>query len=257
MGVDLIYFPGRCNEQHYEQAVVSGMMHHSCLVPDQFLGRRLKRDPSARSCRHCANVALKVSSGDPDYKDMSPDKAKNDFLRRIQEYEKVYETITEPDISYLRIMNVGKQVTVNRINGSGLPLETYHPNCSSAPVPQIDLEVVDELDAGVCDGMTYEQAYPDDFANRDEDKFNYRYRGMLPVFCSLSPPHRLSSYRQFCAVSTRISTTFPKKTFRILRFHYTRYPLPIAAVDTHRPKPKAVQQPTVKVSTAREYYTPS
>ena len=28
--------------------------------------------------------------------------------------------------------------------------------------------------------MTYEeieQAYPEDFANRDEDKFNYRYRG--------------------------------------------------------------------------------
>jgi len=23
----------------------------------------------------------------------------------------------------------------------------------------------------------FQQAYPDDFANRDEDKFNYRYRG--------------------------------------------------------------------------------
>jgi broad specificity phosphatase PhoE len=39
---------------------------------------------------------------------------------------------------------------------------------------------LDELDAGVCDGMTYEEielAYPEDFANRDDDKFNYRYRG--------------------------------------------------------------------------------
>ena len=64
-----------------------------------------------------ANVALKVSSGDPDYKDMSREKAKQDFLRRIKEYEAVYETITEPHLSYLRIKNVGDQVTVCRING--------------------------------------------------------------------------------------------------------------------------------------------
>jgi 6-phosphofructo-2-kinase/fructose-2,6-biphosphatase 2 len=64
-----------------------------------------------------ANVALKVSSGDPDYKDISPETAKADFLRRIQEYEKVYQTITEPHLSYLRITNVGRQVTVSRING--------------------------------------------------------------------------------------------------------------------------------------------
>lgn len=25
--------------------------------------------------------------------------------------------------------------------------------------------------------VAQQQAYPDDFANRDEDKFNYRYRG--------------------------------------------------------------------------------
>jgi len=63
------------------------------------------------------NVALKVRSGDPDYKDMSPEAAKADFLRRIAEYEKVYETITEPKLSYLRIVNVGNEVTVSRING--------------------------------------------------------------------------------------------------------------------------------------------
>jgi 6-phosphofructo-2-kinase / fructose-2,6-biphosphatase 2 len=63
------------------------------------------------------NVALKVTSGDPDYKDTSPEIAKRDFLRRISEYEKIYETITEPHLSYLRIINVGSEVTVNRING--------------------------------------------------------------------------------------------------------------------------------------------
>lgn len=64
-----------------------------------------------------ANVALKVSSGDPDYKDVSPEEAKRDFLRRIEAYEKVYETITEPHLSYLKIVNVGSQVTVSRIHG--------------------------------------------------------------------------------------------------------------------------------------------
>lgn len=63
--------------------------------------------------------------------------------------------------------------------------------------PKLQWKALDELDAGVCDGMTYEeievnfnfilfdtlsytqqkQKYPEDYANRDEDKFNYRYRG--------------------------------------------------------------------------------
>jgi 6-phosphofructo-2-kinase/fructose-2,6-biphosphatase 2 len=64
-----------------------------------------------------ANVALKVSSGDPDYKDYTREEAERDFLRRIREYESVYETITEPHLSYLRIINVGNEVTLSRING--------------------------------------------------------------------------------------------------------------------------------------------
>ena len=64
-----------------------------------------------------ANIALKVSSGDPDYKDMSREEAKHDFERRIREYEAVYETITEPHLSYLRIKNVGSQVTLCHIHG--------------------------------------------------------------------------------------------------------------------------------------------
>lgn len=41
-------------------------------------------------------------------------------------------------------------------------------------------KALDELDSGVCDGLTYaeiEDRYPDDFRARDEDKYNYRYRG--------------------------------------------------------------------------------
>lgn len=64
-----------------------------------------------------ANVALKVSSGDPDYSNTFPKEAKLDFLRRIKEYEAVYQTISESHLSYLKIINVGSQVILNRING--------------------------------------------------------------------------------------------------------------------------------------------
>lgn len=64
-----------------------------------------------------ANVALKVSSGDPDYSTTSPEEAKLDFLRRIRQYEAVYQTISESHLSYLKIINVGSQVILNRING--------------------------------------------------------------------------------------------------------------------------------------------
>lgn len=48
------------------------------------------------------------------------------------------------------------------------------------PFPKISWKALDELDAGVCDGLTYEEIqrkYPDDFAARDENKYEYRYRG--------------------------------------------------------------------------------
>lgn len=64
-----------------------------------------------------ANVALKVSSGDPDYATTSPEEAKLDFLRRIKQYEAIYQTISESHLSYLKIINVGSQVILNRING--------------------------------------------------------------------------------------------------------------------------------------------
>ena len=67
-----------------------------------------------------ANVALKVSSGDPDYANMSREEAKKDFLRRIEQYEKVYETVEdaiEPRLSYLKITDVGRRVSVSHIHG--------------------------------------------------------------------------------------------------------------------------------------------
>ncbi|OBZ75297.1 Fructose-2,6-bisphosphatase [Grifola frondosa] len=187
-----------------------------------------------------ANVALKVSSGDPDYKDMSRDEALADFLRRIKEYEAVYETITEPHLSYLRLKNVGSQVTLCHIHGylqsriafylmnlhlkprsiffsrhgesqfnvegkiggdsflsergmryaSALPA-LITDNIGDAPLTIWTSTLQRTIQTGQYlpyNKLTWKsltnwtlvsatQAYPEDFANRDEDKFNYRYRG--------------------------------------------------------------------------------
>jgi 6-phosphofructo-2-kinase / fructose-2,6-biphosphatase 2 len=49
---------------------------------------------------------------------MSPEKARADFVRRIEEYERFYETVTEKEVrgsvaSYMKIINVGRQVEVS------------------------------------------------------------------------------------------------------------------------------------------------
>ncbi|KAK2460993.1 hypothetical protein APHAL10511_007463 [Amanita phalloides] len=299
-----------------------------------------------------ANVALKISSGDPDYKDTSPEEAKKDFLRRIKEYERIYETITEPHLSYLRIVNVGSSVTVNRMNGylqsriafylmnlhvkprsiylsrhgesqynvkgriggdsllsprglqyaKALP-ELVRDNVGDAQLtiwtstlrrtiqtasyllyPKLTWKSLDELDAGVCDGMTYEEierAYPDDFANRDEDKFNYRYRGgesyrdvvlrLEPVIMELERQENIliighqailrCLYAYFHDlpqddlpyIKVPLHTVI-KLTPKAYGCDEERYPLPISAVDTHRPKPHAGQV-VAQTYTGRQYYS--
>lgn len=44
--------------------------------------------------------------------------------------------------------------------------------------PIVEWRALDEIDAGACDGMTYDeirQSFPEEFAARGEDKFDYRY----------------------------------------------------------------------------------
>lgn len=48
------------------------------------------------------------------------------------------------------------------------------------PYEKLSWKALDELDSGVCDGLTYaeiEKRFPQDFKARDEDKYNYRYLG--------------------------------------------------------------------------------
>ncbi|MCJ1300908.1 Fructose-2,6-bisphosphatase [Hypocenomyce scalaris] len=199
---------------------------------------------------------LEVKTTSPDYRGQDPEIAAQDFRNRIRNYEKVYQTIDEDekDLTYVKLINVGKQVIINQIrdylqsrvvyylmnlhikprsiwlsrhgesefNLSGriggdadisargelyarkLPeLVAQSVNnkqqltiwtstlkrtiqtarflaASPKGYDKLEWKALDELDSGVCDGLTYEQIeerYPEDFRARDEDKYNYRYRG--------------------------------------------------------------------------------
>lgn len=60
-----------------------------------------------------------VKTTSPDYKGQDPEEAALDFRNRIRNYEKSYKTLNadedEDHLTYLKIMNVGRQVIINRI----------------------------------------------------------------------------------------------------------------------------------------------
>ncbi|KAI1151803.1 6-phosphofructo-2-kinase [Nemania diffusa] len=196
-----------------------------------------------------------VKTTSPDYQGQDPEEAALDFRNRIKHYEKVYKTIDEDGdeshYTYLKMMDVGSQVIINRIQdylqsrvvyylmnlhirprsvwlsrhgesmynlsgriggdadlsargkqyaeklpdlvrksvGGDRPLTVWTSTlkrtiATAHYLPpnynQLQWKALDELDAGVCDGMTYQEikdVYPEDFVARDEDKYNYRYRG--------------------------------------------------------------------------------
>ena len=196
---------------------------------------------------------LEVKTTSPDYKDQDPEEAARDFRERIKNYEKVYETIDEDeaDLTYVKLINVGSQVIINRIRdylqsrvvyflmnlhikprsiwisrhgesmynlsgriggdadlsprgeayaralpelvrrsaGKDRPLTVWTSTLKRTQqtsrfldnrFERLEWKALDELDSGVCDGLTYaeiEKQYPDDFRQRDEDKYNYRYLG--------------------------------------------------------------------------------
>ncbi|KAK9703020.1 Fructose-2,6-bisphosphatase [Basidiobolus ranarum] len=278
----------------------------------------------------------------PDYAHADPENAVADFKARISHYQKAYETITEPSLTFIKLINVGSQVIINKIQGylqsrvvyflmnlhiqprsiffsrhgesmfnvqgkiggdselsprglqyrSALPglidnhlgdekitvwTSTLRRTISTAellPYPKLQWKALDELDAGVCDGMTYEEIeeeFPEDFANRDEDKFNYRYRGgesyrdvvhrLEPVIMELERQHNIlivghqailrciyayflnHSHAELPYIQIPLHTVF-KLTPRAYGCDIEKYKLDIEAVDTYRPKPKSIKHST-------------
>ncbi|KAJ3259807.1 Fructose-2,6-bisphosphatase [Boothiomyces macroporosus] len=149
----------------------------------------------------------------PDYVGWETQDAINDFIKRIEHYAKSYESISADEfggaISFVKIFNIGKQVIaisfyISRHGESMYNLEgKIGGNSNLSPqgisfaqklqgvietiqtasflnYPKLQWKQLDELSSGSCDGLTYEeieQRYPEDFMERDLDKFNYRYRG--------------------------------------------------------------------------------
>jgi broad specificity phosphatase PhoE len=218
--------------------------------------------------------------------------AYDDFRQRIREYERRYETMDEDNLSFIKLIDCGKRVEINRIHGYLLGrivqfLSNLHAHTTSIylsrhgqseynasgkiggdscltamgeayakrlgdyandvigrnpetdkaqpvrlwtsalqrtqltarhiPHPKIltsdgkiwtqmaprVLRNLDEIYAGVCDGMTYEEikeAYPEEYLLRQENKLGYRYpRGesYLDVISRLDPLiQELESYRE-------------------------------------------------------------
>jgi 6-phosphofructo-2-kinase/fructose-2,6-biphosphatase 2 len=136
------------------------------------------------------------------------------------------------------------------------------------PYPKLSWKALDELNAGLCDGMTYEeiaQQYPEDYANRDHDKYNYRYRGgesykdlvlrLEPVIMELERQHNIliighqailrclyayfHNYTQEELPYIRIPLhTVIRLVPKAYGCEESRFKVDIEAVDTHRPKPK-------------------
>lgn len=58
---------------------------------------------------------LEVKTTSPDYEGQDPETAVADFRKRIQNYETVYESITEDDLTYVKLINVSTQIVINRV----------------------------------------------------------------------------------------------------------------------------------------------
>ncbi|PIO65485.1 phosphoglycerate mutase family protein [Teladorsagia circumcincta] len=153
---------------------------------------------------------VKVNS--PDYKGlMSAEQAKEDFLKRIENYKQQYQPIDEVDDEALSFIKHGQSEynAMGRLGGDS-PLTAEGEKYAEAlgkffEKAQIsDLRIwcsqkvraaqtaqklksafhteywkaLDEIDAGICEGLTYDDIqlrYPKQAEDRARDKYHYRY----------------------------------------------------------------------------------
>jgi broad specificity phosphatase PhoE len=71
----------------------------------------------------------------PDYAGMDPEEAVRDFRERIRHYETVYEPVTEDEGSFVRVLDVGRQVIASHIRGY-LPSRLVYFLMNLHPIPR-------------------------------------------------------------------------------------------------------------------------
>lgn len=166
------------------------------------------------------------------------------------------------------------ELLTSHLYPSGTPLTVWTSTlrrtiqtASSLPYPRRSFKALDELDAGVCDGLTYDQIaaqYPEDYAARDADKCNYRYRGgesyadlvhrLEPVIMELERVENVLIVSHQAIIRVILAYFLDKKaeempyiqvplhtliklTPKAYECGFEVFPLAIPAVDTFRPKP--------------------
>ncbi len=181
----------------------------------------------------------------PDYANVSEVDAVADFRARIHHYRQAYEPISDDSLSYIKLIDMGRQIILNRIHGyvpgrivnflmnvhvlprpiwitrhgqslanvAGLlgcdealapsgkefarnlkdwvedqnvedlvvwtsTLQRTVETARTIGRPALQQKALDEIDAGICDGMTYAEVkrkMPAEYAARQADKLRYRY----------------------------------------------------------------------------------
>ncbi|KAJ2047797.1 Fructose-2,6-bisphosphatase, partial [Coemansia sp. S155-1] len=309
-----------------------------------------------------------VKRTSPDYKGVQDIKrVMDDFRRRIDHYSEVYEPVggdgtrplakgqyplppvkptleeyDERQVSYLRKINVGSKMVINRItsylesrivyflmnihiatrsvffsrhgesmynldqrlggdpclspNGrkyaEALPslvskllgnepltiwtstLKRTSETAAGLPYKKMQWKALDELDAGLCDGLTYEdveEQYPEEYAMRDENKFEFRYRGgesyrdvvlrLEPVIMELERQQNIMIishqavlrciYAYFLDIGPEELPYLKIPLHTVMKLTWTAYgcdvqmyKIDIDAVSTHRAKPKVAKRGT-------------
>ncbi|KAM7402043.1 hypothetical protein PAMP_017314 [Pampus punctatissimus] len=146
-----------------------------------------------------AQNIVQVKLGSPDYIHCNTEEAIEDFVKRIKCYESSYQPLDEVldrDLSYIKIMDVGRRYLVNHVLGHIQSKIVYYlMNIHITPRSiylcrhgESDLNIKGRIGGdsglsargkeGVCEEMMYEEIqehYPQEFALRDQDKYRYRY----------------------------------------------------------------------------------
>ncbi|KAJ2483724.1 Fructose-2,6-bisphosphatase [Coemansia sp. RSA 2320] len=140
------------------------------------------------------------------------------------------------------------------------------------PYKKMQWKALDELDAGLCDGLTYEDVeaqYPEEYAMRDENKFEFRYRGgesyrdvvlrLEPVIMELERQQNIMIishqavlrciYAYFLDIGPEELPYLKIPLHTVMKLTWTAYgcdvqmyKIDIDAVSTHRAKPKAAKR---------------
>ncbi|KAG8132041.1 hypothetical protein E2320_009932, partial [Naja naja] len=143
--------------------------------------------------------------------------------------------IKEQEIMDLKVWTSQLKRTIQTAEALGVPYEQW--------------KILNEIDAGVCEEMTYEEIqrkYPEEFALRDQEKYLYRYPGgesyqdlvqrLEPVIMELERQENVLVISHQAVMRCLLAYFLDKSAGCKLEM----ISLNVEAVDTHRDKPSTV-----------------